>query len=124
MHCMGQQALMSYRVFLLLLDPYFRCRKQLAARSSVQLLDRSHLSTTSVLLFFRMQKVCRSTFCQRAPPYRGLIVPNQQGVAEDIVLGFDDASQYQVRFWKLLPHDSRIATSQNTTKRHQSLCPV
>ena len=30
-----------------------------------------------------------------------LIVPNQQGVAEDIVLGFDDATQYQVRFWNI-----------------------
>ena len=53
-----------------------------------------------------------------------LIVPNQQGVAEDVVLGFDDATQYQVRFWKLFPDDSRIATPHNTTKRHQSLCPV
>ena len=28
-----------------------------------------------------------------------VIVPNQQGVAEDIVLGFDDPTQYQVRVW-------------------------
>ena len=28
-----------------------------------------------------------------------VIVPNQQGVAEDVVLGFDDPSQYQVRVW-------------------------
>ena len=39
-----------------------------------------------------------------------LIVPDQRGMAEDIVLGFDDATQYQVRFWQstlttlALPH--------------------
>ena len=28
-----------------------------------------------------------------------LLVPNGQGVAEDVVLGFDDPTQYQVRIW-------------------------
>ena len=28
-----------------------------------------------------------------------LIVPNGKGVAEDVVLGFDDPQQYQVRIW-------------------------
>ena len=29
-----------------------------------------------------------------------LIVPNQQGMAEDVVLGFDDPNQYQVKTWQ------------------------
>ena len=29
-----------------------------------------------------------------------LLVPNGQGVAEDVVLGFDDPTQYQVRIWQ------------------------
>ena len=28
-----------------------------------------------------------------------LLVPNDRGVAEDVVLGFDDPRQYQVKFW-------------------------
>ena len=29
-----------------------------------------------------------------------LIVPNQHGMAEDVVLGFDDPTQYQVKIWQ------------------------
>ena len=43
-----------------------------------------------------------------------LIVPDKDGVAEDVVLGYDDPKQYQVRFWHAAsassPHQIRAHT--------------
>ena len=52
-----------------------------------------------------------------------LLVPNGQGVAEDVVLGFDDPKQYQVRIWHSSPYGSCSAAAHNISRWHQISCP-